>query len=190
MLLAHYFCNHLLDSADMNRLFPTLAMQLAQNSPAAAHIITKVVTGMPSIVDKFSEKQAKLIFVEPLQQLAAVLAPKVIAVMIDGVDEFRPPAGSTSHRHITEVLASVADALPDNVRLLILSRPQEEILAALPPRDPPSHIQRFVLDTKLSISDVRAYFEEELPKIRFHHNTFPTSQQLDDLVKYSDGHLG
>lgn len=194
VLLAHYFCNHLLDSADMNCLFPTLAMQLAENSPAAAHLITNAIARKPSIVDKFSENQAKAIFAEPLRQIATALAPKVITVMIDGVDEFRTghasAAGTFPHRHITEVLVSVAGALPDNVRLLTLSRPQEEILAALPPTLSPSHIQRLVLDTKLSIGDVRTYFEHELPKIRFHHTTFPTSQQVDDLVTYSDGHLG
>ncbi|KAF7358069.1 WD40 repeat-like protein [Mycena venus] len=39
ILYGQYFCNHKLDTSKLQCLFPTLAIQIAETSPAAAHII-------------------------------------------------------------------------------------------------------------------------------------------------------
>lgn len=191
IFVAHYFCNHLLDSSSIHNLFPTLALQLAEQSPLAAKLVAETVEGRPSLINKLSLQQAQLIFLTPLCQLAEILAPKTLVIMIDGVDEFHPPPdtpASTLHRQVMEVLGSVARSLPSNARLLILSRPQHEILTFLNQHE--HEIERLHLDTKESIPDVRTYFGDELPTIRGHHTLFPTHDQLEKLVQYSDGHLG
>lgn len=190
ILCAQYFVNHALDSADLTRLFPTLALQLARISPVAAQLIHAAITTQPSLMTRVDFDQASSLFLDPLCALAKQYASTTVVVVIDGLDEVKPIPGETvpeSYLRVTDILGRVADQLPSNSRLLILSRPQTEFLSSIP-----SHISRLHLDTKQSDDDVRDFFEAELPKIgsNTRNSSFPTQSQLDALCDAAAGHLG
>ncbi|KAF7358067.1 WD40 repeat-like protein [Mycena venus] len=117
ILYGQYFCNHKLDTSNLQCLFPTLAIQIAETSPAAAHIIDTALEKTPSLAHEFDFEQAKEIFLKPLHHLAKA-SPSII--VIDGVDEFQPASGmppSSIYQEVTTVLVKVAEELPMNARL-------------------------------------------------------------------------
>lgn len=190
LLCAHYFFNHTLDSANIELLIPTIALQLARRSPAAAAVIQTAINQRPSLITRFDIEQARSLLLEPFCALAKEHAPRTVVVIIDALDELQPARGESvpeSYIRATEILGHVAEQLPSNARLLILSRPQSEFLTSMS-----VSITRFHLDTQQSNWDVRRYFEEELPKIgRMAQNPqFPSQLQLDALCSAADGHLG
>lgn len=190
VVACHYFFNHSLDSADAKLLFPTLALQMAQVSSDAAKAIHASLLQTPTSATELDFDQAHSLFLEPLRAIASSLFPRIVVVILDGLDELQPVlqmTASESYTKLTVILARVAAELPLNARLLILSRPQIEFLEHIP-----SHITRFHLDTQQSHRDVRRYFEAELPQIskRMRNENFPTVRQLELLCQAADGHLG
>ncbi|KAF7358070.1 WD40 repeat-like protein [Mycena venus] len=124
ILYGQYFCNHKLDTSNLQCLFPTLAFQIAETSPAAAHIIDTALEKTPSLAHEFDFEQAKEIFLKPLHHLAKASPSINLVIVIDGVDEFQPAPGmpqSSIYQEVTTVLAKVAAELPMNARLVILS---------------------------------------------------------------------
>ncbi|KAJ7589654.1 hypothetical protein C8J56DRAFT_37403 [Mycena floridula] len=191
ILMAHYFFNHKYPhSSELSRLFPTLALQLAHVSPIAAYAINSALHDMPSIVSQFGLKQAQLLVLNPLLKLAKLESDKNIVVIVDGLDELAPLGGKTQqecYSEVADILGQVAKSLPDNVRLVVLSRPQTEFLESIP-----AHICRFHLDTKDSHRLVRRFFKDQLPKVwkGSPGARFPTQMQLEVLCNAADGHLG
>ncbi|KAJ7816032.1 hypothetical protein B0H13DRAFT_1740010, partial [Mycena leptocephala] len=86
-LLGQYFCNHKLDTCKYHCLFPTLAIQIAETSPAAAHIIDTALKKKPTLAHTFSLQQAEELFLKPLCHLAKASPSVTLVVVIDGVDE-------------------------------------------------------------------------------------------------------
>ncbi|KAJ7589666.1 hypothetical protein C8J56DRAFT_939218 [Mycena floridula] len=191
ILAAQYFFNHKYPhSSELSRLFPTLALQLAHVSPIAAYAMGSALRDTPSIVSQFGFKQAELLVLKPLLELAKLESDKNIVVIIDGVDELAPLGGKTQQECYAEVaviLGQVAKSLPDNVRLVVLSRPQTEFLESIP-----AHIRRIHLDTRDSHHSVRRFFEDQLPKVwkGSLDTVFPSQRQLEVLCTAADGHLG
>ncbi|KAJ7901247.1 hypothetical protein B0H13DRAFT_1717904 [Mycena leptocephala] len=184
-LLGQYFCNHKLDTFKYHCLFPTLAMQIAETSPAAAHIIDTALKKKPTLAHTFSLQQAEEIFLKPLSHLAKASPSNTLVIVIDGVDEFQPTAGKTRssmYQEVTSVLGKVAAELPMNTRLVILSRPEDSIITHI------SHTRRHDLPTEESFNDVQQYFQGELPKLEV--EGFPSTAQLDTLSDAAAGHLG
>ncbi|KAF7358061.1 WD40 repeat-like protein [Mycena venus] len=186
ILYGQYFCNHKLDTSNLQCLFPTLAIQIAEISPAAAHIIDTALEKTPSLAHEFDFEQAKEIFLKPLHHLAKASPSINLVIVIDGVDEFQPAPGmppSSIYQEVTTVLAEVAAQLPMNARLVTLSRPEHEIIKHLSP-----HTRQHNLPTEESFNDVQQYFQVELPKLGV--VDFPSTEQLDIISSAAAGHLG
>jgi hypothetical protein len=161
-------------------------MQLANLSPVTAQIIDIALKETPSFGKEFSLEQVEAILLAPLLALAKLEAPRIVTVIIDGVDEFKQPEGSNLP-HVAAVLGEVATSLPSNARLLILSRPESAILTHIP-----THVKRHDLTPKESYDDVQKYFEKELKELGKRHKLdhFPSPDQLDHLCNSVAGHLG
>jgi hypothetical protein len=183
VLYGQYFCNAKLDTRNHHCLFPTLANQIAETSPAAAHIIETALNRRPTLAHAFSLQQAEEIFLKPLCHLAEASPSITLVIVIDGVDEFETESGGTVYRDITCVLGKVAAELPTNARLVILSRPEDIIIEHIS-----SHTRRHDLATKESFHDVQQYFDDELRKLRV--AGFPTDAHVDSLGKAAAGHFG
>jgi hypothetical protein len=182
ILYGQYFCNAKLDTSKHHSLFPTLALQIAETSPAAALIIDTALNKQPSLGNEFSLQQAKEIFLRPICHLAKVSPSITLVVVIDGVDEFQ---ASSVYREVTSVLGHVAAELPTNARLLIFSRPEDQII-----RNISSHIRRHDLATEKSYEDVRQYLHRKLTELDVDLDGFPSTEQVDTLANAAAGHFG
>jgi hypothetical protein len=184
VLYGQYFCNVTLDTRNHQCLFPTLAMQIAETSPAAAHIIETAVNRQSTLAHRFSLEQAEEIFLKPLCHLAKAAPSITLVIVIDGVDEFESKPGETVYQDVTSVLGKVAAKLPTNVRLLILSRPEVDIIEHIS-----SSTRQHDLPTEQSFDDVREYFKAKLTELRV-PLIGPSEAQLDTLANAAAGHFG
>ena len=122
-------------------------MLRTEKLPLAALVIQdKLETTPLNIIKKLSDTQAHVLFLEPLRAIAEY-APKVVLV-IDGVDELVNAEPSDLSK-VTSVLCGIMLDLPDNVKFLIFSRPEQWITAKIP-----HHTKRLDLATKYFQGDV------------------------------------
>ena len=185
-LYAQYFAaRNIPVTTDPENIFPTLAKQLAEKSPLVSLVIQeKLETTPPSIVKRFSDRQAQALLLEPLQAIAQY-APKVV-VVIDGVDELADSEPSVLSE-VTSVLCGIMSALPANVKILIFSRPEQWITAKIP-----LHIKRLDLATKDSEDDVEQLVRAKLRELaEFHEwDDWPSEVQVSQLCRHAAGLLG
>ena len=185
-LYAQYFVTRsIAATTDPENLLPTMAQQLAENSVFAAQAIEdKLRTTLLSDVKKFSYCQVQVLLLEPLRAIAQY-APKVM-VVIDGVDEFANAEPSVLSK-VTSVLCSIMLDLPPNVKILILSRPEQWITAKIP-----LHIKRLDLATEISEADVVWLIRAKLREVAevYDWSDWPSEDQVSLLCRLAAGHLG
>ncbi|KAJ7015750.1 hypothetical protein C8F04DRAFT_730683 [Mycena alexandri] len=99
------------------KIIPTIALQLAEFSPAAAGIIHDVLErGFPPT----RNKQVEELLLAPIRELSK--SGNAVIILIDALDELENAADS-----VKEILESIAPKncdLPQNVRFLVTSRPE------------------------------------------------------------------
>ena len=184
-LYAQYFVTrNIAVTTDSDSILPTMAQQLAKKSPLAARVIHDMLETTPlSVVKKLSDRQARVLLLEPLLAIAKYV-PKVV-VIIDGVDEVANRDAVLSK--VTSVLCSIMSDLPTNVKILIFSRPEETITAEIP-----HHIKRLDLGTEISKPDVNKLVRAKLGELAKAHkwSDWPREDQVSLLCQNAAGHLG
>ncbi|KAJ7035859.1 hypothetical protein C8F04DRAFT_1394509, partial [Mycena alexandri] len=100
-----------------NKIIPTIAQQLAESSPAAAHSIHGTLKGgfPPS-----QKEQVEKLLLAPIWELSK--SRNAVIILIDALDELE-----NASKSVLEILESIAPKncdLPQNVRFLVTSRPE------------------------------------------------------------------
>jgi WD40 repeat protein len=119
-----------------------------------------------------------------LTRVSRVLAPRRnrLVVLMDGLDEYDPPAGAAPGDPLAAFLPHV---LPDGVRILCASRPRHPYLASLAARE--GELVSIDLDAPDSAADneatVRAYWEREARLLGL------DSRFVDEAVARAGGNL-
>jgi AAA ATPase domain len=189
-LYAQYFVTrNIADTTEPDNILPTMAQQLAENSPFAAQAIQdklNLETTLLSDVKKFSNCQAQALLLEPLRAIAEYAPNLKVVVVIDGVDELADAEPSVLSE-VTSVLCSIMSNLPPNVKILIFSRPEQWITDKIP-----RHIKRLNLATEDSELDVDRLVRAKLKEVaEFHEwNDWPSEDQVSVLCRHAAGHLG
>jgi len=177
-LVSSFFCSR--DDADHHSLcliFPTLAIQLAQQHPKIWSILLPLLRSNPDIVYESLSKQVKKLIVEPLMS-----ADVPAIIVIDALDEW---LDDTSQSALLSAVEYWARKIP-KVKFLITSRPEPHILAgfclpllcgladALTLHD---------VAPDLINNDIRIFLEHELSGLAAQSglDDWPTAAQLDLL---------
>ncbi|KAJ7233839.1 hypothetical protein B0H12DRAFT_1028261 [Mycena haematopus] len=171
-----------------NKLFPTVACQLAVCLPELKQAISRIVEDDPFIVDRALSVQLQKLIIEPCQK---IVHDRTLVIVIDGLDECE------GKEIQCEILRSIGSAIrqgPRSLRFFIASRPephiQEIFTSAL------QGIHRGV-NINQSFDDVRKYLLDEFPRIhREHHETmaripfpWPAHGVVEYLVWESSGYF-
>ncbi|KAF9449811.1 hypothetical protein P691DRAFT_798820 [Macrolepiota fuliginosa MF-IS2] len=140
---------------DPNRVLTTLAYQLAVKDPSYRAYVVELMSQDPRSLDKATSEQFRKLFIEPFTQQGIGGGSAPWLILLDGLDECRPPdtgsqAESKSERAQCEIIKLIS--------MFVLEYPSVPLLWIISSR-PESHLKAF-----FSRPDVRAsHWEEEVP---------------------------
>ncbi|KAF8629825.1 hypothetical protein AX14_011087, partial [Amanita brunnescens Koide BX004] len=183
-LAASFFFWRNTDRADIKKLVPTLAWQIARDSeilPAKQQMEKAQKKSRVPLHELSLENQ-----LSTLRRLADPTGPNLI--VIDGLDEC-----ASQDRIIRLIDWLRKNRLP--FRFLLTSRPEPNIKARFAYRQGGRLIEVLSLSLTESKDDIRKYLVEELEKIRQNNLVFPghvssdwpPKPYIDELVKKSEG---
>ncbi|KAJ7798155.1 hypothetical protein B0H13DRAFT_1674146, partial [Mycena leptocephala] len=168
-----------------NRLFPTIAYQLALCLPELKQPISQIVENNPSIVDRALSTQLQKLITEPCRHS---LCSRTLVIVIDGLDECE---GQDIQQ---KIICSIGNQGLLPLRFFISSRPEPHIheifLGMLNNLHCPLNVNQ-------SFEDVRKYLCDEFARIHREHyatmarvpHRWPSLDIIDKLVDKSSGYF-
>jgi len=145
------------DNDELHRVIHTLAHQLARFDPIFAQELETQIKTRPHITESSLDSQFQYLLVEPLAALAAKHDVGPIIVILDALDEC---GTSESRRQLLNTLLPGLAKLPKVVRVLIASRDEPDIRAALSRLNPDTY-DAPMGDQSTSL-DIKLLFEKRL----------------------------
>jgi hypothetical protein len=159
-------------------VFSTMARDLANQYPGVKRSLANAIRERNWVKRTDIMQQWENLLVKPSTHLPTDLP---ILLVIDALDESGNPQ---SRKHLLPILANRAIELPSNVRILLTSRPLDDILSALQNR---VHIVSKAIDDipESSITlDIKSYISERLALV---DDLFFDDNRLRLLVNHSEG---
>jgi hypothetical protein len=170
------------------KLFPTIAYQLALLLPELNQFISQTIENDPAIVDRSLSDQLQELIVEPCRR-SSLSQP--VPVIIDGLDE------SDGEDIQEEILRSIGNVIcQENLPVLffIASRPESHIRETF--AGPSLDGLHRPLNVNQSFHDVRRYLVDEFSRIHREHrimaavpSPWPSSEIVETLVEKSSGYF-
>ncbi|GJJ11126.1 hypothetical protein Clacol_005357 [Clathrus columnatus] len=177
--LGSFFCfdrNYPLERR-RDKVFSTIARDLADLDVQIKHELAKVIRNKTSLRTTTDlHLQWKNFIFEPLKAISEASTGPIL-IILDALDECDNPS---SRQDLLKVLETGIRTLPVNVRLLITSRPENDIKITFKKLE--SHIRTKMMDTipeSESERDILAYLKANLDSLG--------EAQLTDLVRLSQG---
>ncbi|KAJ7262582.1 NACHT domain-containing protein [Mycena rebaudengoi] len=163
------------------KLFATLAYQLAFNIPQMKARISNIMANIPYVVVKSMDVQLQKLVIEPCTQLDT---SSLITIIIDGLDECSDPGAQQEVLRCIGRSIRAQDSCP--VQFLIASRPESHLREVF--QGSLFHEIHNSFNVDQSFEDVRTYLEDEFARIhREHHETMAgvsSPWPSPDVVKY------
>ncbi|KAF9070935.1 hypothetical protein BDP27DRAFT_1188944, partial [Rhodocollybia butyracea] len=185
------------------RLFTTLALQIAGAMRELHSIINSVAVKNPSVLTSSIEIQFndlillpwQIPFLSTLETSGSLLSTRAQIIIIDGLDEC---SNSRDQQRILSILKdAVHKFLP--FRILIASRPEPRIKESFDESDLRAISRRIPLDDNLyqASQEIREFLQDRFREILHHHShtmehvarPWPTHNQIEVLVEKSSGHF-
>ncbi|KAM6496432.1 hypothetical protein JOM56_009138 [Amanita muscaria] len=176
---------------DGNRLFTTLAWQLAFAIPAVKSFIVDALEKQPDLPRIDVETQFDQLIIRPFQLLRSQMPQSLHAlpvIIIDGVDE------CTDEKLQQRFLKVIGNAIGDGhlpLRFLICSRPEADIQGTIDRfQPPPLFIDLAKLDD--ANRDIEKYLKDEFSRIASEQDLpplWPGEQTIQEVVYKSSGYF-
>ncbi|KIL59141.1 hypothetical protein M378DRAFT_56659, partial [Amanita muscaria Koide BX008] len=186
-----FFCRSDPSRNDGNRLFPTIAWQLAFSIPPTKDFIVHALDETPHLPTQAVESQFEQLVVHPFQStnnIASQMSQPAPVVIIDGVDE------CSDEKLQQRFLAVIGNAIKNHrvpLRFIIVSRPEaliEETLNKF--KDFTVSIDLAKLDD--SSRDVHKYLKDKFSEIASDRGldpTWPGQEIIQEIVSQSSGNF-
>ncbi|KAF8957407.1 hypothetical protein BDZ97DRAFT_109806 [Flammula alnicola] len=182
--------------SDERYLVATLAYQMAENIPEIRQRISTALLSNRFIFDLGLDAQIYKLIVTPLAQLSESCSISILPklIIIDGLDEcHNKDAQNAIVNAFVAAIARINHNLPH--KLLIASRPEQNIQSACGDRDLSPFLRQLPLDDSWKPdNDIRRFLVDNLAKIRDTHPLrniipldWPPPCDIDKLVKKSSG---
>ncbi|KAM6489893.1 hypothetical protein JOM56_014705 [Amanita muscaria] len=174
-----------------NRLFPTIAWQLAFSIPPTKNFIVRALDETPHLPTQAVETQFEQLVAHPFQptnNIATQMSQPAPVVIIDGVDE------CSDEKLQRRILAVIGNAVKNHrvpLRFLIVSRPEALIEKTLNKfKDFTVSIDLATLDD--SNRDIQKYLEDKFSEIASNRGldpTWPGQKIIEEIVFKSSGNF-
>ncbi|KAF7335916.1 putative WD repeat-containing protein alr3466 [Mycena sanguinolenta] len=191
---AQFFINSQVPSTtNPDNIFPAMALQLCRLFGPARSCIFKTVTALDKTetlyrLTRFSKDQAQELFVKPLTAVAnsTGFTMQTIFVIIDGIDELATTSSTNTPGFITTFCSAIRQ-LPPNVRILVLSRPEDSIIRPLGPFRNVIHILEFPMERMFH--DVDIFLPDQQSTLKEQFTDWPSPEQVDIIRGTAHGYM-
>src|SRR5882724_667438 len=174
--------------SDPNAVVRTLAYRLSLFDPAIQAAVCLQIEGDKTIAEAPIGRQFSKLLLDPLKSIGAPSLPGLVVIIIDALDEC---GDSRSWRDLLALLARELANLPPIFRILITSRTELDIKAAL---DHPNVVPRELnIATDSNEDDISVFLHNEMGIIRDYYkilnlpSDWPGEATLLELGKRSMG---
>ncbi|KAF9450202.1 hypothetical protein P691DRAFT_789692 [Macrolepiota fuliginosa MF-IS2] len=206
-VIATLFFSALKGRNDPNRVFTTLAYQFAVQDPSYRAYVVELMSQDPRSLDKAMSEQFRKLFIEPFTQRGIGKGATPWLILLDGLDECRPPgaksqAQSPSERTQCEIVKLISTFVLEypSVPLLwiISSRPESHLMACFSSADVhAAHWDEDVpIDSDEACQDVERYLRSEFEKIREQYpyqmptaSPWPCEEHMAVIARSALGHF-
>ncbi|KAI0037475.1 hypothetical protein FA95DRAFT_1578820 [Auriscalpium vulgare] len=182
--LGSSFCfnKNKLATCNAEHLFSTIALDLAQFDPSFGKALIKYVGNKQSLRGAQDLKeQLKNFICLPIQELTFV-GP--IVIVIDALDE----SGSVNSRaQLLESFTAMLSHLPSNFRILLTSRPENDIVKALVGNQRIHHLNMSDVSKESTNNDILTYIQSELRDAKGIPYPVFQNQHYDILAMKAEG---
>ncbi|KIL61774.1 hypothetical protein M378DRAFT_821226 [Amanita muscaria Koide BX008] len=173
---------------DGNRLFPTIAWQLAFSIPAVKDLIVHALDKTPHLPRKDVETQFEQLVAHPMNNATSQMPQLAPVVIIDGVDEC---FNEQLQRRFLTVIGNAVKDCRVPLRFLICSRPEAMIEETL------NHFTDFTLRIDLATlndanRDIEKYLVDQFSDIASKQGldaAWPGREIIDEIVFKSSGNF-
>lgn len=170
VLLTQFFINrNNKETTDPNSYFPSIARQLADQCPEVEQALYNKLQVQPALTLRMTTDQAMTLFVETFAVAAKAEKSRIIAVVIDGLDE----TDKTRLHETASIFAYLFKELSryPNVKVFISSRIEEEIRNPFSPHlKETNNVKQIHLDTASSVKDVAFFLRRKVSDIVEHYD--------------------
>ena len=181
---ASFFCSRdFKDRSDLKRIFPTIAVQLAQKCATFRAMLALRVRSNPGVIYESLQSQMNKLIIRPLKQSAISTV-----IVIDALDECEELEIVST---ILPVLGKLVSEVP-KVKLFITSRPEREIQGGFRLPLLAGATEVFILhnvEASVVNSDIRIFLEKRLLELALRNRLDfrPTKEHLDLLCERAAG---
>ena len=155
------------------KIFSSIARELAAFDDQLKFRISRAVSLRPGLGTAVLERQLQGLIIEPLHDLT-IIGP--ILIIIDGLDVWQD-------RHRVLSALQNADNLPSNLRILITSRPEDDIVDSL--KDiPHCHQRRMMVDEEGLVMDVADYSHQCLKILQDIKPSIFADSSVEEVIGY------
>ena len=171
-----------------SKVIRTLAYKLGEFDPRIGTAISAAIESYPSVKDASLSVQFTKLIINPLASLPDVQTGGPIIIVFDALDE----CGNSVERKtlLQDVLGKMLTQLPSTIRVLVISRPLEDISGVFQSKE---YVRTWDLEVSSEIGhqDVVAYFRHHLGDIQRRklprRPDWPTEEAIQDLGTRSCG---
>jgi hypothetical protein len=186
-----FFCSRLVDECTkVDRIFPTIAYNLARKYPPLASTILKALIKNPDIAKRTISQQFTELILNPMRASAKDLAGQTIVVVIDALDEC---ANQTEVQTFLSIIFQRSSEFP--LKIFITSRPEQLVRVGFNRQNPDSYSKFILHDIERDIvnADIKLYAVERLVDIVDGRSDFqdsgddwPPGDKVNVLVRRSN----
>jgi hypothetical protein len=145
-----------------SKVVRTLAYKLGTFDPRIGAAMVAAIDNFPNVNDASLDVQFTKLIIEPLTSLPDLQTGGPIGIVFDALDEC---GNSVERETLLEVLGTKSSRLPSVVRVLVISRPLQDIMAAFQGKQN-IFAQDLEVSSNVGDRDIVAYFKYHLGAIQ------------------------
>jgi hypothetical protein len=192
IVMATFFCSRLVDECTkVDRIFPTIAYNMAQAYAPLASTILKVLKSDPEISNRTLNQQFTELLMKPTKVCAEKLSGKPIVVIIEALDEC---SNQSEVQNLLSILFRRSSEL--SFKILITSRPEQVVRVGFNRQNPDNYSKLILhdIDRNLVNADIKLYLVERLVEMVDGRSDFqessddwPPDDKVDILSRQANG---
>ncbi|KLO07814.1 hypothetical protein SCHPADRAFT_632645 [Schizopora paradoxa] len=181
----YFFSRDMMELRKSSHVIPTIAYHLsAHDDSLTMHISKTLVERNGHVLNQEIAEQFRRLIEEPLRQTyAPTITRKRTLLIVDGMDECDNPKDVEMIIHRLSSLFSSPDVPNAHIRILLVSRPERHIRAALLVHDHDQRLISYSVEDFVKASDIEDYLRNGFVNVGRGDSDWPSKDDFSALVE-------